>query len=67
MAEQINAARTILRRKEVEQRTGLHTSSLYAQMSRGEFPRPVKIAAKAVGWRSDEVDAWIDSREKVAA
>jgi len=32
-----------LRRREVEAVTGVSRSALYAMMSRGEFPRPVKI------------------------
>ena len=41
-----------LRRRDVEQITGLPTSTLYDQMDRGEFPRPIKIT-RAVwrGWK----------------
>lgn len=54
----------ILRRKQVTERTGLPTSTLYALMSRSEFPRPVRLGAKAVGWRSDHIEAWIASRQQ---
>lgn len=50
------------RRSQVQQRTGLSTSALYALMADGMFPRPVKISAKAVAWRSEQIDAWIESR-----
>jgi prophage regulatory protein len=40
----------ILRRPEVEARTGYPTSTLYTKMATGEFPRPIKIGARAVGW-----------------
>ena len=39
-----------LRRKDVEQITGLPTSTLYDQMDRGDFPRPIKITANRVAW-----------------
>ncbi len=57
----------IERRPDVESRTGLSTSALYAEMAAGRFPRAVRLTAKAVGWRSEEVDAWIASRETAVA
>lgn len=67
MAAQLQTALAILRRKQVETRTGLSRSAIYALMSRNEFPRPVRLTAKAVGWRSEAVDAWVQSRVEVAA
>ena len=40
----------ILRMPEVTKRTGLSRSSLYAHMQRGEFPRPLNISHRSVGW-----------------
>ena len=37
-----------LRRREVEEVTGLSRSTIYALMSRGEFPKPVKVSTRAV-------------------
>jgi len=53
----------IIRRPEVSTRTGLPKSSLYALMSKGMFPEPVKLGLRAVGWYEDTVDDWIDSRQ----
>lgn len=52
-------SKTVLRRKAVEAKTGYSTSTLYEKMARGEFPRPIKLGARAVGWVDDEVDAHI--------
>ena len=49
----------ILRRPEVQIRTGLPTSMLYAMISEGRFPPPVKIGKRAVGWVEGQVEAWI--------
>jgi prophage regulatory protein len=54
--------RTIIRRPEVEKRTGLTCSGIYEAMSRGEFPKSVPIGRYAVGWIEDEVNAWIEAR-----
>ncbi len=59
MAEQNRTTQTILRRKQVEARTGLRRSSLYDQIRRGEFPAPVPIGRKSVGWLESEVADWI--------
>ena len=47
--------------------TGLCRAEQYKLQGRGEFPTPVKLTAKAVGWRSQDVTAWIDSRPLAVA
>lgn len=59
MAEQI---RTILRRKQVEARVGLSRSTIYLRISEGTFPAPISLGARAVGWTSDSIQAWIADR-----
>jgi prophage regulatory protein len=56
---------TILRRKQVEARTGLSRSSIYRLMDEEKFPRPVTLGAHAVGWIESEIEAWL--AEKVQA
>jgi len=53
----------ILRRPEVEARTGLSRSSIYLWMSRREFPQPVPLGNRLVGWRERDIEAWITARE----
>jgi prophage regulatory protein len=53
---------TILRLPSVKERTGLSRSSIYAFVSQGSFPRPISLGARAVGWNSESVDAWIAGR-----
>lgn len=47
---------------EVCVRTGVPRARIYELVAAGEFPRPRKIGKRAVGWRSDEIDRWIQSR-----
>lgn len=56
------SAHAILRRPAVTRKTGLASSSLYAAIARGEFPKPIKLGERSVGWLSREVDAWIEAR-----
>lgn len=53
----------ILRRRKVEEATGLSRSSIYEEMAEGRFPKPVKIGAgRAVGWLESEIAAWQRAR-----
>lgn len=52
----------ILRRPDVEQRTGLARSTLYHLMSSGLFPKPIHIGPGAVGWLETEIDSYISTR-----
>ena len=52
----------LLRLPEVRERTGHSTSIIYAQISRGDFPRPVLIGSRSVGWLESEIDSWIEAR-----
>ncbi|GGE41418.1 helix-turn-helix transcriptional regulator [Actibacterium pelagium] len=48
----------ILRRPEVEARIGLSRSTLYKMMSDGDFPRPIRLGKRAVGWRESDIEDW---------
>lgn len=58
------AARRILRRAEVEQKTGFKRAHLYSLMKEGKFPKALRLGVRAVGWDSVEVDQWIADRLK---
>lgn len=59
-----DSATVLLRRKQVEARTGLSRSSIYNRMKTGDFPTPISLGGKAVGWLSNEIDSWIADRIK---
>jgi len=68
MAAQIQKALTILRRKQVEARTGLSRSSIYAKLRRNPkrpsdydptFPTPVSVGTRAIGWIESEIETWL--------
>ena len=66
MAEAIHQAPTLLRRKEVQTRTGLARSTIYQHIKAGTFPKPVPLVGRAVGWIESEVSDWIAQRIKTA-
>jgi prophage regulatory protein len=69
MAETIqrHVAARHLRRRAVEDITGLSRSTIYDLMSKGQFPRPVKLTGKAVGWPENAIADWLASREQTTA
>jgi len=58
-------AKRIIRKKETLGNTGLSSSSLYEKVASGEFPAPVQIGVRSVGWIEAEVDEWIKTRKRV--
>lgn len=57
MNQQLQAAPTILRRKQVEAATGYARSTIYLRIDQGLFVRPVRLGARAVGFPASEVAA----------
>lgn len=52
----------ILRLRDVLARTGLTRSMAYALVKAQDFPTPINLGARAVGWLESEIDAWIAGR-----
>lgn len=50
---------TILRLPDVKKRTGLSRSSIYLRIANQEFPRPVSLGGRAVGWVEADVERWL--------
>lgn len=53
----------ILRRRVVQDRTGLSRSTIYAMMAAGSFPKPIPLGLRAVGWAESEVSDWLERRK----
>jgi prophage regulatory protein len=59
-----NAAPTrILRLPGVIAVVGISRSNILKKTAAGEFPKPVRLGARAVGWKESDVLAWLASRE----
>ena len=49
----------MLRRREVEARTGLARSTIYDWIRAGRFPRPVSLGSRTVRWQEHDIEQWI--------
>lgn len=52
----------ILRLPEVKKLIGLSRSSIYLRISKGEFPKPISLGSRAVGWLTEDVDRWLEEK-----
>lgn len=41
---------------------GIGHTTLWRWIREGRFPKPVRLGANCVAWRSDDVDQWINTR-----
>lgn len=52
----------LIRRKEVQTKTGLGASSIYAMMKSGEFPQCLNLSERRVAWVESDINQWIANR-----
>ncbi|VAW66627.1 hypothetical protein MNBD_GAMMA08-912 [hydrothermal vent metagenome] len=52
----------ILRLPAVINRTGISRSTIYLMMSKKQFPLPISLGDRAVGWLEDEINSWLENR-----
>ena len=49
----------IIRTEDLTRRLGLSRATILRNVKAGRFPAPIKISQRAIGWRIDDVEAWI--------
>jgi prophage regulatory protein len=57
---------TLLRLPDVEARTGLKKSAIYAGMKAGTFPACIKLGPRAAAWPESDISTWIASKIRSA-
>jgi prophage regulatory protein len=57
---------TILKLPQVQAKTGLGKTRVYGLVKSGDFPKPVRLGKKAVGWLEHELDEWILARVRAS-
>ncbi|MBB0025186.1 AlpA family transcriptional regulator [Chitinivorax sp. PXF-14] len=58
----VAAEHRIMRRAEVEAKTGFKRAHIYSLMKEGKFPKALRLGVRAVGWDSVEIEQWIADR-----
>lgn len=52
----------ILGFREVMAITGFSRASIYRLISEGQFPAPAKIGSRKVGWKTSQINNWLEQR-----
>ena len=52
----------VLRLPAVKERTGLSRSSIYLRITNNEFPAPISLGGRAVGWLEEDIDKWLKKK-----
>ena len=62
MTTEVCKPNVILKRTQVQARTGVSRSGIYQKMADGKFPKSISLGPRAVGWLESSIDEWIQSR-----
>ena len=46
--------------------TGLSRSTVCNRVATGNFPAPISLGGRSVGWVASEVDAWLHNQTKAS-
>jgi prophage regulatory protein len=60
-SEGVRSGLRILRFPDVVSKTGLSKSAIYERIRSAEFPAPVALGPRAVGFVSHEIDRWLSN------
>ena len=52
----------ILKAKQVAEEINVSVPQVYKLVSKGRFPKPIKLGERGSGWLTSEIDAWLQSR-----
>jgi prophage regulatory protein len=52
----------VLRWPELKERIGLSRSHVHSLISRGTFPKQIKLGDRASGWLDSEISDWLEQR-----
>ena len=52
----------VIRLPAVKDQTGLSRSSIYLRIANHEFPQPISLGGRSVGWLQQSIDEWVLER-----
>lgn len=56
----------MLRMNEVVEVTGLSRATIYRYIKKGRFPKQFQMTDRTTGFRTSEINAWLDGLKQVA-
>jgi prophage regulatory protein len=62
-SKQAMRSQTLMSLKDVCRLLSISRSSIYARMEAGLFPEPIRVGARAIRWRVEAIEAWVEALE----
>jgi len=56
----------ILRLPALKERVSLSRSTIYLRISKNEFPAPISLGDRAVGWLEEDIENWLAEKVKAS-
>lgn len=53
-------SKKVLRLPSVIELTGLSRSSIYLKIHANQFPKPIHLGERTIGWLESDIEKWID-------
>lgn len=57
----------VLSKKQICAKTGLSRATIDRMVRKAEFPRPIRLTSRRVGWLESVVDEWLAERQRLAS
>lgn len=55
----------IIRLKDVVKQVGLSASTISRLRESNDFPKPVKLTPRIIGWKLTEINEWLESKDRL--
>ena len=52
----------VLRLSAVKESTGLSRSTIYLRIANNEFPKPISLGGRSVGWLEEDIHQWLEKK-----
>ena len=52
----------VLRLPAVTESTGLSRSTIYLRIANNEFPKPISLGGRSVGWLEEDINQWLEKK-----
>ncbi len=56
----------ILRLPAVVSKTGVGRSTIYAKIAADQFPKPIKLGTRSIGWVEADIDNWLSDKVRAS-
>lgn len=56
----------ILRTRDITEMLGVGRTTLWNWVRAGDFPTPLQLGPRTVGWKATDIQQWIDERPNAA-